>query len=146
MLRERPTPPPEVALPGRPRGGTSPLRNASPGHAEAPLGVWTEANRSNLFVVREGVFCTPPDDGRILQGVTRTMMLEAARSAGVPFNDRDPVPVAPVEEMYLASTLKELAPVVALDGAPGAGAGPVGARVLAAFRDAARRASARLQV
>jgi branched-subunit amino acid aminotransferase/4-amino-4-deoxychorismate lyase len=103
--------------------------------------VWTEANRSNLFVVRDGVFCTPPDDGRILQGVTRTMMLEAARSAGVPVHDRDPVAVGPVEEMYLAATLKELAPVVELDGAPGAGPGPVGARVLAAFREAARRAS-----
>lgn len=99
----------------------------------APEGVWTEANRSNLVVVRDGMLCTPPEDGRILAGVTRACMLEAARAAGVPVSEA-PVPIGPCDEMYLCSTLKELAPVVELDGAPGPGGGPVGARVLAAFR------------
>jgi branched-subunit amino acid aminotransferase/4-amino-4-deoxychorismate lyase len=100
--------------------------------------VWTEANRSNLFVVRDGVLLTPPDDGRILQGVTRDGMIAAARAAGVPCRE-EPVPVGPADELYLCSTLKQLAPVVELDGAPGPGAGPVGAKVLAAFRAEAER-------
>jgi branched-subunit amino acid aminotransferase/4-amino-4-deoxychorismate lyase len=100
----------------------------------SPTGVWTEANRSNVFAVRGGVLLTPPDDGRILQGVTRDAMIEAAHTAGVEVRE-EPLPPGPCEELYLCSTLKELAPVVELDGAPGPGAGPVGARVSKAFRE-----------
>lgn len=96
-------------------------------------GTWTEANRSNLFVVRDGRLLTPPDDGAILVGVTRACLLEAAEAAGLPVAE-EPVPVGPCAEMYLASTLKELAPVVRVDGRPGPGGGPVGARLVAAFR------------
>jgi branched-chain amino acid aminotransferase len=99
----------------------------------APDGVWTEANRSNVFVVRGGVLRTPPDDGRILQGVTRDAIIAAAHAAGVDVRE-EPVPAGPCDEMYLCSTLKELAPVVEIDGNPGPGAGPVGRAVLAAFR------------
>jgi len=96
-------------------------------------GLWTEANRSNLFVVRGGILRTPPDDGRILQGVTRDAVIEAARAVGVEVRE-EPVPAGPCEELYLCSTLKELAPVVEIDGYPGPGGGPVGARVLAELR------------
>lgn len=96
-------------------------------------GAWTEANRSNVFVVRGGVLRTPPDDGRILQGVTRDAVVEAARAVGVDVRE-EVVPVGPCEELYLCSTLKELAPVVEIDGAPGPGGGPVGAEVLAELR------------
>ncbi len=99
--------------------------------------VWTEANRSNLFVVRDGTLLTPPDDGRILQGVTRDSMIEVAVAAGIPLRVEE-VPVGPAGELSLCSTLKELAPVVELDGQPGPSAGPVGARLLAAFRAAWR--------
>ena len=46
----------------------------------------------------------------------------------------EPVPAGPCDELYLCSTLKELAPVVVVDGAPAPGAGPVGEKVAAAFR------------
>jgi branched-chain amino acid aminotransferase len=96
-------------------------------------GGWTEANRSNVFVVRGGVLLTPADDGRILRGVTRAALLDAARSIDLPVSEGH-VPVGPCDELYLASTLKELAPVVEVDGQPGPGGGPVGAALLAAFR------------
>ena len=96
-------------------------------------GLWTEANRSNLFVVRGGALRTPPDDGRILQGVTRDAVVEAARAIGVDVRE-EPVPAGPCDELYLCSTLKELAPVVEIDGYPGPGGGPVGAAVLAELR------------
>jgi branched-chain amino acid aminotransferase len=96
-------------------------------------GEWTEASRSNLFVVRGGVILTPPDDGRILQGVTRDSLIEAARAAGLPLRE-EPVPVGPCDEMYLSGTLKELAPVASLDGLAGPGEGPVGKALLDAFR------------
>jgi branched-subunit amino acid aminotransferase/4-amino-4-deoxychorismate lyase len=96
-------------------------------------GEWTEANRSNLFVVRGGVLRTPPDDGRILQGVTRDSVLVAAHALGLKVRE-EPVPAGPCEELYLCSTLKELAPVVELDGQPGPGGGPIGDAVLAELR------------
>ena len=98
-----------------------------------PDGDWTEANRSNVFVVRDGIVLTPPDDGRILQGVTRDGLIEAGRAAGIPIHET-PVAAGPCDELYLCSTLKELSPVIALDGSPSAGAGPVGTRLLAAFQ------------
>jgi branched-subunit amino acid aminotransferase/4-amino-4-deoxychorismate lyase len=92
-----------------------------------------EANRSNFFAVLGGVLWTPPVDGRCLEGVTRGAMLDAAQEAGIPAQV-GPVPLdAPFEEVYVASTLKELSPVVELDGRrfePG----PVGARLYDAFR------------
>lgn len=96
-------------------------------------GAWTEANRSNVFAVRGGVLHTPPEDGRILRGVTRTALLEAAAAAGIPTREAPLFP-GPVDELYLASTLKELAPVVAVDGISVSGRGPVGDVVTATFR------------
>lgn len=96
-------------------------------------GAWTEATRSNLFVVRKGELFTPPDNGTILRGVTRAMILEAAHAAGIATHE-DRVPVGPCDEMYLSSTLKELAPVGILDGAQGPGAGPIGRQVHEALR------------
>lgn len=96
-------------------------------------GCLTEGVRSSIFAVVDGALVTPPDDGRILAGITREAILEAARDAGIPAREQ-PLPVAaPVSELYVSSTLKELAPVVELDGRPAPGAGPVGAAVSAAF-------------
>lgn len=95
-------------------------------------GNWTEANRSNLFVVRNGTLYTPPDDGRILRGVTRGALLEAAVASGIPVLE-SAVPSGPADEIYLSSTFKELAPIVAVEGRETAGSGPVGDRVRAAF-------------
>jgi len=99
-----------------------------------PSGCWTEANRSNVFVVRDGVLLTPPDDGSILQGVTRDCLCEAARAVGITIVE-GPVRAGPCDELYLCSTLKELAPVVEVDGVARPAGGPVGARLAVAFRD-----------
>lgn len=94
-----------------------------------------EGTRSNVFAVLDGVLVTPPLDGRLLAGVTRQMLLEMAPSVGVPVAERALPADAPFDELYVSSTLKELCPVVELDGAPAAGGGPVGARVSKAFAD-----------
>ena len=82
----------------------------------------------------DNVLITPPLDGRLLQGVTRGAVLDAAQCAGVPAVENPLDLSAQVDELYLSSTLKELAPVVALDGAPAPGAGPIGKRVRDALR------------
>lgn len=96
-------------------------------------GTWTEANRSNILAVRAGTVFTPAADGRILAGVTRGAMLDCAAALGVPVVEGPLVP-GEYDELYLASTLKELAPIVAIDGRAAAGGGPVGAALWAAFR------------
>lgn len=97
-------------------------------------GSLTEGVRSSLFAVLDGVVVTPPDDGRILPGITREALLDAAREAGIPAQE-GPLPRdAPYTELYASSTLKELAPIIEVDGRPGPGDGPVGAALAAAFR------------
>lgn len=93
------------------------------------IGCWTEANRSNLIAVREGAVYTPPLDGRILEGVTRAFVIDAARSAGIQVFESAVLADAGWSELYLCSTLKDLAPVVRLDGRAGPGGGPVGAEL-----------------
>lgn len=100
---------------------------------EDPEGSVLEGSWSNVFAVRGGVFRTSPADGRILAGVTRGALLEAARELGLRVSEAPLSLDAGVDELYCSSSLKELVPVVVLDGAPGPGGGPVGARVLEAF-------------
>lgn len=99
-----------------------------------PAGQLLESTRSNLIAVRDGVLWTPPLDGRILPGVTRARALAAARIAGIPVHEA-PLPDARWDELYLCSTLKQLAPVVRLDGADAPGAGPIGAALRTALAD-----------
>ena len=49
-----------------------------------PAGAVLETTRANVFALAGGVLLTPPLDGSILPGVTRAVLLEAARALGVP--------------------------------------------------------------
>ena len=102
------------------------------------LGYWTEASRSNLVVVRQGHAQTPPDDGRILRGVTRGALLDAAKEAGIQVVET-PVLAGHCDELYVVSTLKELAPVASLDGVNHVGPGPIGAALASAFHRLVQR-------
>ncbi|HJN76916.1 MAG TPA: aminotransferase class IV [Myxococcota bacterium] len=92
-----------------------------------------EANRSSVIAVLDGVLVTPVADGRLLDGVTRRSMLDAAARAGLQMRVGVVPADADFEELYLASTLKELSPVLTLDGAE-IGGGDVGESLHSAFR------------
>jgi len=85
----------------------------------------TEASRSNIFVIKDGEMFTPSDN--ILAGVTRKHILKFS-------NDILPTQVTDVslemlknaDEVFLSSTLKEVMPVVKIDGIK-VGDGRVGA-------------------
>ncbi|MEE2786454.1 MAG: aminotransferase class IV [Myxococcota bacterium] len=94
-----------------------------------------EANRSSVVAVVDGVLCTPPLDGRQLAGVTREALLDAGRLVGLTIRECSISSRAAFDELYLASTLKELSPVVEIDGVPGPGPGPLGEHLHAAFRE-----------
>lgn len=102
----------------------------------------TEGSSSNVFVVNKARLLTPPLSAGILRGITRDVVLE--RAAGLGY-DAAEVPLTPddllsAEEAFLTSTLKEVAPIRAVDGSPiGTGSpGPVTLRVLEDFRAYAR--------
>lgn len=100
-------------------------------------GFLLEGTRSNVIAVRGGALWTPPLDGRILAGVTREAALDLARARGIPVHERPCLRHGPWDELYLCSTLRELQPIVRLDGADVAGEGPIGRALLAAFRASA---------
>jgi branched-chain amino acid aminotransferase len=104
-------------------------------------GFVTEGASSNLFAVLEGRLETPPLEVGILAGVTRELVLELARAAGLLARERPlrPEDLAHAEELFITSTAREILPVTALDGrAVGSGrVGPLTTRLRALFRAAA---------
>ncbi|MEW6757475.1 MAG: aminotransferase class IV [Acidobacteriota bacterium] len=90
-----------------------------------PSGFLAEGSSSNVFLVAGKVLVTPDLQSGILDGVTRSILLDLAPKAGIPCQER-PVRVEELfeaREAFLASTLKEVVPLVEVDGRPiGAGA------------------------
>jgi len=77
-----------------------------------------EGSHSNLFVVRDGVARTHPLTPEILRGVTRSVVLDLAREAGVEVRE-EPIPradLAAASELFLTGTTTEVMPVTRLDG------------------------------
>lgn len=110
----------------------------SSGNAETVLynehGEITEAAACNVFIVRDGAVATPALDHQKLPGITRQILLEILRRDGsIPVQERVVTleELRGADEVWLTSSSKELAPVVAVDGAP-VGDGRVGNTWLAA--------------
>ncbi len=98
----------------------------------------SEATQSNIFFYRSGTLHTPSLDCGLLSGVTRDLVLDLARTAGIPCLEgrftREDLDAA--EECFLTSTTREVLAISRLDGRPvGAGhAGPVTRRLHEAWR------------
>ncbi|MEH6824344.1 MAG: D-amino acid aminotransferase [Motiliproteus sp.] len=103
------------------------------GHNEILLfnaqGNLTEAGACNVFIVKDGVVITPAQDNQILAGITRLLILNILRKDGsIPVEERDvsKQEVLDADEVWITSSSKEMAPVIAVDGKP-VGDGKVGA-------------------
>lgn len=87
----------------------------------------TEGSSSNAFIVdRDGRLVTHPLGPEILGGVTRSVVLELARNAGVTVVER-PFSVTEAHEAreaFLTSTSSLVLPVTAIDGRPVANGAP----------------------
>jgi branched-chain amino acid aminotransferase len=102
------------------------------------MGYVTESTASNFGIVREGAVLTPPCHLGLLAGITRDVLFEVARELRiaiqeVPLTRHD---VYNAAEAFLLSTIKEILPVVNVDGwVIGTGKpGPITRRLLQAFR------------
>ena len=100
-------------------------------------GMVTEGGATNVVVVLDGALRTHPRSPRILPGVTRQIVLDCARAAGIQVDETavslDELRRA--DEILLCGTRTDVTPVVRLDGAPvGRGTpGPIAARLQNAF-------------
>ena len=93
-----------------------------------------ETDRASVFAVVEGSLRTPPADGRILPGVARSAVLEAARRSGIEVTAGalTRAQLADASEVFVTNALRGVMPVQAIGDSPVACTpGPV-ARLLAA--------------
>lgn len=101
-------------------------------------GTVTEGGSTNIWCVRNGVVSTHPCGPRILSGITREMVLEAAARASVEVRE-EPFTLdefRTADEAFLTSTTLDIMPATRLDGAPiGSGTvGPLTRRLMEAMK------------
>jgi branched-chain amino acid aminotransferase len=98
----------------------------------------TEGATCNCFLIEDGVLRTPALDGPVLPGITRAVVLELAREAGLPVETGqcDPSDLRAADEAFLTNSTWELRPLetVQVNGETVAvGDGPVTEQLRAAF-------------
>lgn len=89
-------------------------------------GRFTEATTAAILAVIDGVLWTAPDDGRILASTACAEVVDRALARGIPVRREGPPARGPWDGLYIASSLRDLSPVVELDGVALAGWEPVG--------------------
>ena len=80
----------------------------------------TEGTASSLFVVEDGVLVTPPDGPELLPSITRDVVLKLAERIHLPVR-RGRIPLGSLEraeEVWLASSTREVYAVTGIDGKP----------------------------
>jgi D-alanine transaminase len=99
----------------------------------------TEGSSTNVFLVLSGEIVTPKKSNLLLPGITRDLVLDLARAAGLPCAERDVARAAlmSAEEVWLTSSSREVVPVTRIDGRPvGSGRpGPMWRRMDVLFQD-----------
>jgi branched-chain amino acid aminotransferase len=84
-------------------------------------GYVVESSAANIFMVRDGVLITPSVADGILEGITRNTLIQvAADDMGVPTEQRqiNRTELYYADEIFLAGTGVQLAPVTAVDRIP----------------------------
>ncbi len=102
-------------------------------------GCVAECTGDNIFIVKGGRLETPPVHAGILEGITRSVVMDLARAAGIGAVERDMTrfDLYVADECFLTGTAAEIVPVVRIDsrtigdGRPG----PVTLKLMALFRE-----------
>ena len=105
-----------------------------------PNGAVATCNATNFFIVRNGEVWTSTGFYN-LGGITRALVLEVARQAGMVALEKDfsLTDVYDADEVFVTGTFGALTPVKMVDGrtiGDGAGMGPVTRRLLGLYHDA----------
>ncbi|NQZ32902.1 MAG: aminotransferase class IV [Oceanospirillaceae bacterium] len=79
----------------------------------------TEGSSVNAFIVKDGVVITPIQDNQILPGITRRIIIDSIKAEGsIKIEERTVTmdEVHSADEVWISSSSKEIAPIVAIDG------------------------------
>ncbi len=81
-------------------------------------GYVTEATGDNIFIVKNGTVITPPAYLGALNGITRQVILEEAKNAGYPVEERPFTrhELYVADECFLTGTAAEIIPIISVDG------------------------------
>jgi para-aminobenzoate synthetase/4-amino-4-deoxychorismate lyase len=111
------------------------------GEGEVPLivdrdRVVLEASRANVFAIRGETLVTPPADGRLLPGIARRRVMEAADASGLLPHETELTieDLVAADEVLLAGSVRGVEPVRSIDGAELGQPSSAGARVAAELR------------
>jgi branched-chain amino acid aminotransferase len=88
----------------------------------------SEGSAENLFLLKDGVFVTPPVTDDILEGVTRNLLIKTIKDElNVPVIERsiDRTELYTCDELFLCGTGAQISPVIEVDRRP-IGNGSVG--------------------
>jgi branched-chain amino acid aminotransferase len=82
------------------------------------LGFVAEATADNVFIVKNGVVCTPPAQAGSLEGITRRVAMELAEKENIKVVEKDLTrfDLYVADEMFLTGTGAEVIGVVEMDG------------------------------
>jgi len=80
-------------------------------------GFVSELNDTNIFMVKNGALLTPHADA-CLHGITRQLVIDIARSSGIPLEERNLslTEFYNADQVFATGTMGELTPVVEIDG------------------------------
>jgi branched-chain amino acid aminotransferase len=105
-------------------------------------GYVTDGSGENVFIVKEGVLCTPPVQAGCLDGITRDSVITLARDAGYEVVERNlsRVDLYTAEEAFFTGTAAEIASIREVDDRPVGynGRGPITKELQETFHDAVR--------
>lgn len=81
-------------------------------------GYVAEATGDNVFIMKNGVLATPPAHIGLLEGVTRNAVIDLARQAGIPVEEKVFTlhDLYNADECFLTGTAAEVIPMVSIDG------------------------------
>jgi branched-chain amino acid aminotransferase len=109
-----------------------------------PAGHVAEGTGQNIFVLKQQELRTPPLYAGILAGVTRSVVMQLAREAGLTVREEmlNRFDIYTADEAFLTGTASEIAPIRCYDGREiGSGkAGPVTKNLMARFKAYSRAA------
>jgi len=95
-----------------------------------------EASRANVFAVRGETLVTPPADGRLLPGIARRRVMEAADASGLLPHETELTidDLIAADEVLLAGSVRGVEPVRSIDGVELGQPSSASARVAAELR------------
>ena len=100
----------------------------------------TECTTSNIFFVKDGAVVTPSLENGILSGITRGILLDALKKAGIPCEEADLTisDLAESDEIFMTGSIKGVMPVREIIGLGdwNLGPGPVTRRIKTIYDEA----------